>query len=95
MKKVCVPKFAVYAKYESSAGDRTLSCMSASHGVSQRTMGMSLFRRAFRHFGSLLASVHGIARISFPLLRLQAVGAHTVVVMLVARIEPRLLFGLL
>lgn len=60
MKKVCVPKFAVYAKYESSAGDLILSCKSASHGVSQRTIGIRRFRRAFRHFGSLLASIHGI-----------------------------------
>jgi hypothetical protein len=69
MKKVCVPKLAVYAKYASSAGERNWSCMYASHGVSQRTMGISRFRSEFRHLGSLLASVQGIARVSFPSLK--------------------------
>jgi hypothetical protein len=56
MKKVCVPRFAVYAKYESRAGERIFSCRSASHGVSQRTMGMRRLRSAFRHLGSRWAS---------------------------------------
>lgn len=66
MKKVCVPRFAVYAKYVSRAGERILSCIRASHGVSQRTMGMRRLRRLLRHLGSLRASVQRIARISIP-----------------------------
>jgi hypothetical protein len=77
MKKVCVPRLAVYAKYASSAGDRTLSCMYASHGVSQRTMGMSLLRSAFRHLGSLLASVQALRALASRLLRLQTENTHS------------------
>jgi hypothetical protein len=76
MKKVCVPRLAVYAKYESSAGDRSVSCRSASHGVSQRTMGMRRLRRALRHLGSRLASVQRRARISCPSLAASEKG-HT------------------
>lgn len=66
MKKVWVPRLAVYAKYVSRAGERNLSCIRASHGVSQRTMGMRRLRRALRQVGSLRASVQRIAHISMP-----------------------------
>lgn len=56
MKKVCVPRFAVIAKYESSAGERILSCINAKYGVSHLIRGRSLCRRLYRHGGSLRLS---------------------------------------
>jgi hypothetical protein len=44
MKNVCVPRFAVNAKYESNVGVRTFSCSQARYGVSYRTKGISFCR---------------------------------------------------
>lgn len=44
MKKVCVPRFAVKAKYESKVGLRTFSCTQARYGVSYRIKGRSFCR---------------------------------------------------
>jgi len=41
IKKVCVPRLAVNAKYESRAGVRSEVWRDARYGVSQRTKGMS------------------------------------------------------
>ncbi len=56
MKNVCVPKFAVIAKYESRAGERILSCIHAKYGVSHRIRGRILCRKLYRHCGSLRLS---------------------------------------
>jgi hypothetical protein len=56
MKKVCVPRFAVIAKYESSAGDRILACIQAKYGVSHRIRGKRACRILYRHGGSLRLS---------------------------------------
>lgn len=58
MKKVCVPRFAVKAKYESSAGDRNASCRRARGSVSERRIGMSHWRSLYLQAGSLAASAH-------------------------------------
>lgn len=63
--------------------------MSASHGVSQRTMGIRRLRRALRQRGSLRASVQRIAPVSDPSLATSGAGGRTVVVMLIASIKPR------
>lgn len=64
-----------------------LSCIQASHGVSQRTMGMRRLRRSLRHLGRRLASVQRSAGVAVNGTR----PARTVVVVTVARIEPFLL----
>lgn len=57
MKKVCVPRFAVKAKYESSAGDRSFSWSKARGSVSERRIGMSHCRSLYLHLGSFAASI--------------------------------------
>lgn len=71
----------------SSAGERMLSCIQASHGVSQRTIGMRRLRRSLRHLGSRRASVQRSACVTCNC----TLAAHTVVVVSVSRIEPLLL----
>lgn len=66
---------------------RMLSCIHASHGVSQRTMGMRRCRRALRHLGSRRASVQRSACVSGGCTG----SARTVVVVSVSRIQPLLL----
>lgn len=44
MKKLCVPRFAVIEKYESSAGERIRLCRTARYWVSQRRRGMRNWR---------------------------------------------------
>lgn len=58
MKNVCVPRFAVNAKYESSAGVRSFSWSRASGSVSERRIGMSHCRSLYLHLGSFAASVY-------------------------------------
>lgn len=45
IKKVCVPRFAEIAKYESRAGDRSFAWNQARYGVSHRMRGKSCSRR--------------------------------------------------
>lgn len=62
----------MYAKYVSRAGERMLSCIQASHGVSQRTMGMRRWRRALRHLGRRRASVQRSALVLLSCTQLHA-----------------------
>ena len=64
-----------------------LSWIQASHGVSQRTMGMRRLRRRLRHVGSRRASVQRSACVSLRCTR----PARTVVAVSVSRIKPLLL----
>jgi hypothetical protein len=56
MKKVCVPRFAENAKYESSAGVRQMCWRRARGGVSARMMGRTDCRMIYLHLGSVEAS---------------------------------------
>jgi len=57
MKNVCVPRFAVNAKYESRVGVRTFSCTQARYGVSYRINGMSFCRGQYRQEGNRFESM--------------------------------------
>jgi len=62
MKKVCVPRFAVMAKYVSRAGDLILSCIQARYGVSQRIRGRSFSRKSYLHGESLRLSASWLVK---------------------------------
>lgn len=57
VKNVCVPRFAVNAKYVSRVGVRTFSWNQARYGVSKRTMGRIICRGLYRQWGSVLRSI--------------------------------------
>lgn len=57
MKNVCVPRFAVKAKYRSRKGVRIADWRAARYGVSHRTRGRSFSRAAYRHFGRARMSI--------------------------------------